>query len=63
MEGEGERERGRKEREGECVCACVCVDGFIVGCPRSPTPLLYTLRLGRMIRLGVTNIHLHYITL
>ena len=51
-EGEGERERGRKEREGECVCACVCVDGFIVECPRSPTPLLYTLRLGLMIRLG-----------
>ena len=45
---EGERERGREERES--VCVCVCVDGFIVECP--PTPLLYTLHLGLMIRLG-----------
>ena len=37
-------------RERESVC--VCVDGFIVECPHSPPPLLYTLRLGLMIRLG-----------
>ena len=41
---------GREERES--VCMCVCVDGFIVECPRPPPPLLYTLRLGLMIRLG-----------
>ena len=44
--GEGERE-GERERE----CVCVCVDGFIVECPRPP-PLLYTLRLGLLSRLG-----------
>ena len=52
---ERERERGgREERERVCVCVCVCLDGVIVECPRShpPTPLLYTLRLGLMIRLG-----------
>ena len=36
--------------EGERECECVCVDGFIVECHRRP--LLYTLRLGLMIRLG-----------
>ena len=54
-EGEGEREMG-EGRERECVCVCVCVDGFIVECPRSPSPLLYTLRLGLMIRLSALEI-------
>ena len=55
-----DRQRGREgERERECVC--VCVDGFIVECPRPP-PLLYTLRLGLMIRLGALEIFV-YITL
>ena len=50
--GEGEREGG-KERERESVCVCVCVDGFIIEYPRpTPFPLLFTLRLGLMIRLG-----------
>ena len=50
--GGGGRERGREERERESVCVCVCEEGFIIECPRSPPPLLYTLRLGLMIRLG-----------
>ena len=50
--GGGEGERGGVRRERESVCVCVCVDGFIVECPRPPPPLLYTLRLGLMIRLG-----------
>ena len=48
-EGEGEGEGGG-ERERVCVCMCVCVDEFIVECPLPL--LLYTLRLGIMIRLG-----------
>ena len=46
--GGGEKGEGG-ERERERVCVCVCVDGFIVECP---PPLLYTSRLGLMIRLG-----------
>ena len=53
--GGRERERqteGEGGRERERVCMCVCVDGFIVECAPPPPPLLYTLRLGLMIRLG-----------
>ena len=62
--GEGrERERERGGREGrERESVCVCVDGFIVECPRSPPPPLYTLHKGLMIRLGALWI-LIYITL
>ena len=60
---ERERERGGgrerdREKERECVYVRVCVDGFIVECP---PPLLYTLRLGLMIRLGALQICI-YIT-
>ena len=51
--GGGEVEREKREGgERESMCVCVCVDGFIVEYPRSPPPLLYTLHLGLMIRLG-----------
>ena len=46
------RERGGGRRERECVCMCVCRWFHRCVPPLLPPPLLFTLRLWLMIRLG-----------